>query len=358
MANKRIHGIDLARALAVFGMVIVNFKLVLGKSGPTWAINSLAILEGKAAALFVILAGTGLGLLTKSAFETPDPLKMRKAKKGIIIRALLLFVLGLAYMPLWPADILHFYGIYMLCTLPLLCLNPKRILPFSLFLILGYVFVLFLFDYEKGWDFEAMAYPGFWTWDGFIRNLFYNGFHPVLPWTAFMWIGLWLGRQDLHDQNGLRKILVRSLAIFTMGWLISKGLLYLLTTASENAEFAELFSTAPMPPLPLYMISASALGVAMVCGCILLAKSFETNPMVKVLVKTGKLALTFYVAHVVLGMGLAYTFFENELSSLSFSMPYALAFCLLSMVFAHLWLKRFTLGPLEWGLRKLAEALG
>jgi uncharacterized membrane protein YeiB len=152
--------------------------------------------------------------------------------------------------------------------------------------------------------------------------------------------------------------MLRSLAIFTTGWLISKGLLHLFTPASENAELAALFGTAPMPPLPLYMITASALGVSMVCGCIVLAKTFETSPMVKILVKTGKLALTFYVAHVVLGMGLAYTFFDNELGALSFSMPYALAFCLLSMVFAHLWLKRFTMGPLEWGLRKLAEALG
>jgi uncharacterized protein len=31
--NKRIIGIDVARALAVIGMIIVNFKVVFGEKG-------------------------------------------------------------------------------------------------------------------------------------------------------------------------------------------------------------------------------------------------------------------------------------------------------------------------------------
>jgi len=46
--------------------------------------------------------------------------------------------------------------------------------------------LLLIVDYEAGWDFTTLTYTGFWTIDGFVRNLFYNGFHPVIPWFAFM----------------------------------------------------------------------------------------------------------------------------------------------------------------------------
>lgn len=64
--KKRIIGIDLARALAVIGMILVNFKIVFGENGIKSFVD---ILEGKAAATFVVLAGFGLALMTKSAIK-------------------------------------------------------------------------------------------------------------------------------------------------------------------------------------------------------------------------------------------------------------------------------------------------
>lgn len=40
--NKRILGLDLARAMAVIGMIIVNFKVLLGEQGPEWLKNKAA----------------------------------------------------------------------------------------------------------------------------------------------------------------------------------------------------------------------------------------------------------------------------------------------------------------------------
>ena len=52
----------------------------------------------------------------------------------------------------------------------------------ALILVIGILNLLFFgmllfFDYESGWNFEELTYSGFWTIDGFIRNLFFNGFH-------------------------------------------------------------------------------------------------------------------------------------------------------------------------------------
>ena len=61
--QPRLAGLDIARALAVFGMVVVNFKIVLGaaQAGPSWLVSVTDLLDGRAAATFVLLAGVGLG---------------------------------------------------------------------------------------------------------------------------------------------------------------------------------------------------------------------------------------------------------------------------------------------------------
>ena len=78
--KKRIIGIDVARALAVVGMIIVNFKIVFGGEGSTWLKAFAQVFEGKAAATFVVLAGVGLALITKSAIETGNREKLSTAK--------------------------------------------------------------------------------------------------------------------------------------------------------------------------------------------------------------------------------------------------------------------------------------
>ena len=57
--KKRILGYDIARALAIIGMVIVNFKIVMGadEHGPHWLLSFASLFEGRAAATFVVLAG-------------------------------------------------------------------------------------------------------------------------------------------------------------------------------------------------------------------------------------------------------------------------------------------------------------
>ena len=63
---NRLIGIDFARALALFGMVIVNFKLAMNADiGTPQLIEFAALFEGRASALFVILAGIGIAFLTK-----------------------------------------------------------------------------------------------------------------------------------------------------------------------------------------------------------------------------------------------------------------------------------------------------
>ena len=74
--KKRIVGIDVARALAVIGMIVVNFKIVIGENGLNWVKSFAGIFDGKAAATFVVLAGLGLALMTNSAIKNNNKLTL------------------------------------------------------------------------------------------------------------------------------------------------------------------------------------------------------------------------------------------------------------------------------------------
>jgi uncharacterized protein len=357
--KKRIIGIDVARALAVFGMILVNFKVVFGQEGNPWLKSIASLFDGKAAATFVVLAGIGLALMTNSAVRNQDKAKIKKSRIRILKRAVFLFVLGLSYYWIWPADILHYYGIYMFIILFFFNRSPKSILIAAISLILFYVILILFLDYEQNWNFALYHYNNFWSPRGFFMNLFFNGFHPVIPWVAFMLFGLWFGKQDLRDEGFLKKSLLWGTLAFVLVQLTSYGLIYGLSEgkATEIAELSLVFGTSPMPPMPLYMLNGISFAVIITSSCILIANHFEKSWLINALNRTGQLALTFYLAHVIIGMGFTEGIWETPYGqySIEFSVLYSLIFSLLCLIFADIWLRFKKSGPLEWVMRKLTD---
>ena len=357
--KKRIIGIDVARALAVIGMIIVNFKVVFGEVGDGWLKSFAHLFDGKAAATFVVLAGVGLALMTNSAIKNGQEEKLKAARKRILKRALFLFIIGLSYIWIWPADILHFYGIYMLLTLLFITQSSNRILVGVIGICLMFPVLLSIWNYEIGWDFTTLTYTDFWTFKGFVRNLFYNGFHPVIPWSAFMLYGLWYGKQDLNDNKFVLKSFRIGLIVFLAVQLFSFILLQILIQEDITLidQLNPILGTDPMPPMPLYMINGMSIATVVISACIILAKRYEGSKIIDALNKTGQLALTFYVAHVVIGMGIVDEFGDNEFGeySITFSVSYAVVFSLACIIFAIVWMKYKKSGPLEWVMRKLTD---
>jgi uncharacterized membrane protein YeiB len=355
--KERILGIDVARALAVIGMIIVNFKIVLGENGLSWVKTFSSVFDGKAAATFVVLAGIGLALMTNSALKNKDKQKLKILKIKIAKRALFLFLVGLSYIVIWPADILHFYGIYMLVILLLLTCNDKIILISAIAIILVYPFLIGFWRYETGWNFDTLDYIDFWTFNGFFRNLFLNGFHPVIPWTAFMLFGFWFGKQDLQSDRFIKNAFWFSSVVFVLIQILSQLIILFLSEGNEQtaSELSEIIGTNPMPPLPIYMLNGIAISTSIISASIVIAKRYSTNATLLALNRTGQLALTFYVAHVIIGMGIIEIFYPEKMGNfaIEFSVAYALLFSLLCVVFASYWLKRREHGPVEWMMKKI-----
>ena len=359
--SPRQTGFDVARSLAIIGMVIVNFKVVLGadKLGADWLIRLVNLLDGRAAATFVILAGVGISLLTRKARERGDARAIADKRKTLLKRALFLFCFGLVYAPVWPADILHFYGIYLVIGAILLNASSGKLWTIALVMAFGFVVLLFFFDYDNGWNWVTLHYDGFWTVRGMVRHLFFNGFHPVVPWTAFLLAGMWLGRQDLTQPMVRRRILAWALCTVAAAETFSHFLTDWMLTAfpgEDPVDIIGLCGTAPIPPMPLYLLSSGGSAMIVIILCTILTERLPSfSGLFRPLIATGQMALTFYVAHVVVGMGLLEAMGSLNNQSITVALFSALCFFTASMAFALLWRRYFKHGPLEWAMRTITR---
>jgi len=352
--KQRIKGYDVARALAVFIMIIVNFNLVLATTSDHGILQDLLeALQGKGATLFIVLAGVGISLMVNS---TQKKGVLLQEKQWLLIkRAIFLFVFGLMFTPLWPADILHYYGFYISIGVLLIPTRSSNLWLFIGLLIICYPVILSLIDYETGWNWETNEYTGFWTLAGFTRNLFINGFHPVIPWVAFILAGMWLGKQNLASPEKRKPIMWLSTVtlIFTqvLSYCSIKIALSVFNIPTEEALAS--FGTNPMPPMPLFMISGISWSFMIITCCIWATQKWNKTNSWHFLVKTGQMAFTHYILHVAVGiLGASLLFGENNLSK-PVTFLYATSFCAISVLCSVFWYQKFTRGPMSLFMRAI-----
>lgn len=332
----RLHGLDAARFLAYCGMVLVNFRIV-AQAAPdgSMADQFVSLLEGRAAALFVVLAGVGLALAAPARWLT--------AKRGLF-----LFLVGMVNMTIFEADILHFYGIYFLLILPVLGMRGQRLLWLAGLVLLVSFAALLGLDYERGWNWETLSYADFWTLGGFLRHSLYNGWHPVLPWIAFLLLGLWVGGLELAARSVQnRLILWGAVLALAAGWLS-------LEIQRAEPELAEALGLAPIPPSPLYVLAASGTALLAIGALLRLSPVLERLGIARWLVAPGRQSLSLYVAHILIGMGAleALGLLDGSLTNGGI-LAIALGFCALSSLYAVFWRRRFSRGPLEALMRRI-----
>ena len=355
VTQTRILGYDFARALAVLGMFIVNFKLVMEASdaGPDWFVGIVGLLEGRAAATFVVLAGVGLSLLSAKARLSSSDERRTNIRKLVFKRAVFLFVFGLLYAPIWPADILHFYGLYIAFAALVLYIPDRQLLWWAVGFTGLFAVMMLVLNYEAGWDWDALEYTNFWTPVGLIRHMFFNGWHPMFPWTAFVLLGMWLGRQDIRNPQLQNRLLTISLVAVVMSEASSIFLTAAFTPMLTGDISSALFSRNMVPPMPFYIISGSATAMIVIVLSVRFAERFQDAKWLQPFTATGQVALSLYVAHVLIGMGIieALGWFGGQ--SLAVSVSYSLLFYAGAMLFAYMWRQQFKRGPVEWIMRRL-----
>ncbi len=360
-ATGRVGGIDLARALAIFGMVSINFNSAMGgeESGPYWLSVLFGAIEGRAAVLFAILAGVGVSFMAGNEFGFREPEFTARRRIKLSKRALFLFVLGLSYTEIWPPDILHFHGAYLIFALVLVRASG-RVLWGCAFVVAGIsVLLTYLFDYAASWDFDEMEYLDFWSFEGMVRHMFFNGYFPFFPWSAFVLTGMWLGRQDLGSARFRKRVFLSSLLVFCLSEAASRAALALyalprIWPVAPNLDY--YLQTSPYPPSVFFVASGASTALMAIAASLHIGDRYGDAAWMRPLTATGRTALTIYVGHVFVGMGILDRLgllVENQPAV--FVLFLSVAFNIAAIFFSYYWEKKYGLGPLEWVMRRFSE---
>jgi uncharacterized membrane protein YeiB len=353
LTPARIAGFDLARAVALLGMVFVNYKYLMeaDEDGVPWLLRLSGWVDGRPAVTFVILAGIGMSLLKTYNLRANRFHPFAKPYSTMLKRAAFLFLSGLLFSRIWYADILHFYGVYFAVAVFLVDASDRllftlcgAVLVFSLFLTMHFKFVSPP-TIESVWD------PGFWTQKGFLEDLLVNGCYPVFPWIVYFLFGIWLGRQNLSDCRLQKKILL----IATMGIVVSEAVALLVENLliSESAlEGIPLLifaiDTSPFSSSILSIFSAGGTALLVIVLSMKLAKKAGPSKWLKPFLATSQMTLTLYIAHIgIFQLFLLLTDGPERQPSLELAWLWAAVFCLLAIPFASCWVHHFGRGPFE-----------
>ncbi|MBT9492089.1 MAG: DUF418 domain-containing protein [Paucibacter sp.] len=348
MTAARLTGLDLARAWAWLGMLVVNFRVALGvdkdPAAPAWLQAAVDALSGRAAALFVVLAGMGLALATRK-------LQGGELWSWIARRSLFLAAVGGLNLMIFPPDILHYYAVYFVLG-GLVHGVPRACWPWiTAGFVLAWPLLALTFDYNAGWHWPTLTYQPLDSAAVLLRHTLFNGWHPVLPWGAFLVWGLWLQGLPLEQAQTARRLVAGGVVAALLGFGLHGAGLALLDARWHDL----LLGLQPLPPSPLYMLTAGGSATALIGLALLAVRGGRSWQW---LTNMGRMTLTLYLAHILIGMGTLEALGllpPLRTSSLVEVVSAAALFALLAGVFAWAWSLRFRQGPVEGLMRWLTR---
>ena len=291
--RSRIGGIDMARALAIVGMVMVHVGPE-DAPGADLAAAAYRAPHGRASVLFVLLAGIGVSLLAGGQ----DPRRRRAVAGRLLWRSLVLLPAGLWLQVRVPAVavILQYYAVYFLVALAALRLADRWLLVgAAASAIVGPVLVIRL--QQAAPHLYQFGVPRWTDAARIARDIVVTGYYPVVVWTAPLLLGMLLGRRNLRSPAIAGRLLAGGTVVAATGFLLSDLLVALMGPATSSIDWRRLATIVPHNEMPLWMVTSTAIAVAVLGACVLLVRALPTATWP--LVALGQLALTVYVLHLV-----------------------------------------------------------
>jgi hypothetical protein len=213
-----------ARCLALLGMVATH---VLDERDPDGTLSfSQALAGGRAAALFAVLAGVTLALMTGRREPVHGHERLARSA-GITVRALLIASLGLFLGGLGSglAIILTYYGVLFLLGLPFVGLRAPALFSLAaVWVVAGPVVSQVVRPHLPPRQFSSpyfdqLAHP----WQ-LLTELTFTGYYPVVPWLAYLLAGMAVGRLDLSARRVQAWLAVAGGAIAVVATSVSRVL--------------------------------------------------------------------------------------------------------------------------------------
>ncbi|WP_234333860.1 DUF418 domain-containing protein [Streptomyces viridochromogenes] len=371
----RLVGVDLARALAVFGMYVVHIGPPLSA---TTGVGSWIryISDGHSSVLFATLAGFSLMLLAGRR-EPKTGLAGRQARARIAIRAVILLALGTVMaMEYGGVIILGFYGVYFLLALPLVRLSARTLA------IIAAAFALV--TPQLAFALTSLLTPSVQqsinTYDPLrhlsevgVLDLLLTGFYPALTWMSFVIAGMALGRLDLSCGTIQKRLAALgatlTAAAYGMSLLLAgKGALRSLaedgsssggsgsmptgsgSMPADAGSFPDmpasfLLKAGPHSGTTFDIIGSVGIAILVIVGAtVAMDRLPRLRRLAKPVIAVGTMSLTAYVGHFLAQSALSTPAGTGTQQSWLPLIMYVLG----AILFAAIWSRFFRRGPLEY----------
>lgn len=380
--NKRIELLDVYRGFAIFGIFVVNIVIMnatflnqdafLGQFTSGIDILSQKILQlffyTKFFPIFSLLFGLGLSIQAVK-FKEKGKLSIDFFRR----RMFFLFLFGVLHIVFfWSGDVLNIYAILGLLTIPFLKKSNRFILitalivllfPFyddllnSIFNFFNYKPDTYLNDYT-GETVRTIIREGSYIEGIHLRFLEYLSNIPMLigflaPIALAMFLlGTYLGKNKIYESldSFIKKIQKPAiiLAIVTNIYRICFLFLFTKTSIYKIEIVRALF-------IKLMVLSDVVMGLFYLWIIGWLWYHTKANKILSPLKYVGKMALTNYIMHSVIGLFLFSSVGFKLYETFSPFQTLLIAFGVFSfqIILSKIWLQYFKFGPLEWVWRCL-----
>lgn len=375
LLSERVEGLDFLRGIALLGILLANmlhfhspyaymdpYTQFTGADEQTLFMGIDVFIEASFYPLFAMLFGYGINMKYEKS------LKSQMAFAPFMARRLaLLMVFGLIHaLLIWSGDILFTYALMGLAMIVLVKI-PKKWL-FSLALVLYIVPSLLLYvvlsighkinpnalldgfiDTEK--ISMALATYGRGTlgeivtfrWSEFISFQLFGAITSVVAILPLLMLGAAFSKAKIIE----RMVTMKGTFVLVMVLFMSVGLLVKTIPYWDAPTFENIFLVQSMVGGPLLTIGYASLFLLVWQVPFL---RVVTQPFATI----GRMAFTTYIMQSIFATLLFYSYGAGLYGKVSIGTGTLLAvgIFVIQLVFAHIWLSKFRMGPLEFMWRK------
>lgn len=377
---SRLTGLDLARGVAVLGMYAAH----LGPSSGEGLNALFMVFDGRSAALFAVLAGVSLALMSGGREPRSGIAGTRVAMRvGVRAPLLVLFGLGLVALDTGYMNILAYYGVCFALVIPWLrcgfrTLAIAAVLFVTLSPAVSYVARFLIAPRGLAAEIPDVSAELFTSLGGVARAamiLVLTGAFPALNLLAYVLAGMAIGRLDLRASRVRNGLIAGGAALAAAAYTLSWAAVYVLggmrlihedlrTPAAMagtsparyfDENYWNLFGTTPTTSPAWQMLATGhsytpfdllgCLGVAAAVLGVCLHAGDRFASSTRPLADLGSLVLTAYIGH----------FVAIRLLEPGQSVQVLLAFAMVALVTAVAWRRMFVRGPIEGVLHVLSN---
>ena len=356
--QSRFAGLDVTRAVALIGVVVMNYHGMLTFSEgferdetPSFLERMFdigtGVLSTRFAGVFVLVAGIGVTLLTDSARRGASKAALAQARLRLVRRGTALLLAGYFLDMAWPGTILFHYGAFFIIS-ALVFAWRTRTLAIVAAAILPATLALSTWRRIRSMEGDPTDWvdpSNISSLQDFAARVFLGYTHPFLPWFAFLLIGMMIGRY-------LKEIRARTRSICIVLIVAIAGV-YGAATALRSFDIedhAVLYILSSMHPDErglAYALATSSIAALAFVSISWAAERAGSSRLIVVLQRAGQLSLTLYLGHVLFYYAVVRWAGWDIGSGLSSALMLATVYWILAIAVGSWWHHRIGSGPAE-----------